>query len=94
VPHLNENLDNIFQIFDDLAVKNEPIEIGEVILHLMMSTLAKSSFDVDFSHLREIGVNTTTTPPANPSLINTNSFLHDMDSLIKERMKQLILPYR
>jgi hypothetical protein len=91
VPHLNENIDNIFQLFDELAVKNEPIEIGDVILHLMMSTLAKSSFDVDFSHLKEVGAKTE---GANPSLINTHSFLHDMDTLIKERMKQLVLPYR
>jgi cytochrome P450 len=87
VPFLNDNLDKMFVSFDELSVKEEPIDMGEVILHLMMSTLTKSSFDIEFTHNSDTSATDT-------SLTNSNTFLHNLDVLIKERMKQLILPYR
>jgi hypothetical protein len=77
----------MFVSFDELSVKEEPIDMGEVILHLMMSTLTKSSFDIEFTHNSDTSATDT-------SLTNSNTFLHNLDVLIKERMKQLILPYR
>jgi cytochrome P450 len=87
VPFLNNNLDNMFTSFDQLAAKEESIDMGEVILHLMMSTLTKSSFDIEFNH------DSATVKGSSP-LTDSKTFLQNLDTLIKERMKQLILPYR
>lgn len=67
--------------------------MGQVILDLIIETLTKSSFDVDFDSKSDIN-NHEISSSNNPNSINSKFFLHQMDSLVKERIYQMVIPFR
>lgn len=86
-PLLIDNIKQVFNLLDTNDKKNQPIEMGQVVLDLIIGTLTKSSFEVEF--------NLSTHPHfTNTESIDATSFLHELEVLIKERMLQLVIPFR
>jgi hypothetical protein len=92
-PLLNGNIKEVFQLLDSYDQRDEPIEMGQVILDLIIGTLTKSSFEVEFN-LSTNPHHSVTHPPATTDIIDSTSFLHELEVLVKERMMQLVIPFR
>jgi hypothetical protein len=86
-PLLIDNIKQFFKLLDSHDQKNQTIEMGQVVLDLIIGTLTKSSFEVEF--------NLWTHPQyTNSESIDSTSFLHELEVLVKERIMQLVIPFR
>ena len=78
--------------------------MGHIILNLIIETLTKSSFDVIFENDCENHHSSSSTSPSSSisqmnttnsnNFIDSKFFLNEMESLIKERIYQLVIPFR
>jgi cytochrome P450 len=93
-PLLQENIQQVFQVLDSYDQRDEPVEMGQVILDLIIGTLTKSSFEVDFNLSTHSHPSTATAATASSEPIDSASFLHELEVLVKERMLQLVIPLR
>lgn len=86
-PLLVDNIKEVFKLLDLHERKNQTIEMGQVVLDLIIGTLTKSSFEVEF--------NLSMHPQyTNSESIDSTSFIHELEILVKERIMQLVIPFR